>query len=65
MGRSCFDEYNSELESVDLAFANVRSDEANAMDELDYKRRDFAQNRKAIELYQERKRLRNDLEFFT
>ncbi len=65
MGRSCFDEYNSELESVDLAFANVRSDEASAMDELDHKRRDFAQHRKEIEHYQERKRLRNDLEFFT
>ncbi len=65
MGRSCFDEYNSELESVDLAFANVRSDEASAMDELDHKRRNISKTRREVENYQERKRLRNDLEFFT
>lgn len=64
MGRTCFDEYFSEIENDDRPLTELAASETSVMDELDQKSSNEAQRRKAIENYQERKRLRNDLEYF-
>ncbi len=63
MGRACFDEFFNEIDNLELT--ELTLSEISVMGELDKERREFTQHRKTIENYQERKRLRNDLEFFS
>jgi len=64
MGRACFDEYFSDIEIDDLNPTELATGETYEVNELNRKSRNEVQRRKAIENYQERKRLRNDLEYF-
>ncbi len=65
MGRACFDEYFSEIEIDDLGSTELEASETCETDESSQKSSYEVQRRKAIENYQERKRLRNDLEYFS
>ncbi len=65
MGRACFDEYFSEIEIDDLGSTELEAGETGETDESSQKSSYEVQRRKAIENYQERKRLRNDLEYFS
>ena len=65
MGRACFDEYFSEIEIDDLGSTELEAGETCETDKSSQKSSYEVQRRKAIENYQERKRLRNDLEYFS
>ncbi len=63
MSIAYFDDYLSEIETDDQILADPADTEK--LDELEREANMAAKRRKAIEYYQERKRLRNDLEYFS
>ncbi len=65
MGSAYHDDYLFEIENDDLTPMDQVLAEAEKLDELEHTTGMAARRRKAIEYYQERKRLRNELEFFS
>lgn len=64
MSITYFDDYLSEIENNDL-FQTDLAAETERLEEQERETDKAARRRKAIEYYQERKRLRNDLEYFS
>ncbi|HFD91742.1 MAG TPA: hypothetical protein ENJ22_00460 [Gammaproteobacteria bacterium] len=65
MSIAFYDDYLSDIENNDLTQLDQALAEAEKLEELERKSDKAARRRKAIEHYQERKRLRNDLEYFS